>query len=551
MPKDVKYVISLQDLFSKKINTAKKSVSAFDNSVTAVGKSMLRIGAGALSFAAVGAAVVSSVKKIADFEEQVSNLSAITGATGEDLDFLSKKAIQMGGATTKSAMETIEAFKLIASAKPELLSNAAALAKVTEEAITLSEASGLALPDAARNLAETLNQFSAGADQASRFINVLAAGSKLSAAEIPDVAMAIKEFGVNAKDANISIEQSVALIETLAEKGVKGQRSGMQLRNVLLKLASSTDKKINPEFTDLNTVLDNLAKKQLSTAELTKMFGRQNIIAAKTLIQSRNRVSELSIALKDTNIAYEQAAVNTDNLNSDIKRLDSSWEKFILNLNQGSGAISKSLRTATQGLANFIDKLDFANKTEGERGELASDRAKDRLREALMGEKNQDRVKSAIIEQIYLEKKLKKESGKRIAELEGFKTTLAGSILTGSGELLAEKNLELAFEKGAESTIKELTSLISDTGKFAKFFESLRVAPVAPPPGVITPGAELKDAVTTISAAAPKTFNINVGNIVEKFTITTENITDTAVNVRDKITEAFGLALADLQTIAE
>ncbi|HUW21514.1 MAG TPA: phage tail tape measure protein, partial [Candidatus Bathyarchaeia archaeon] len=128
----------------------------------------------AVAGALIGKVLVNSVRRMAEFEEVGSNLSAITGLMGEDLDFLKRKAIEMGGSTTKSSVDTLKAFKLIASAKPELLNNASALAATTKEAIALSEASGLELPAAAEALTTSLNQFSLSADQSSRVINVLA-----------------------------------------------------------------------------------------------------------------------------------------------------------------------------------------------------------------------------------------------------------------------------------------------------------------------------------------------------------------------------------------
>lgn len=70
--------------------------------------------------------------------------------------------------------------------------------------------------------------------------------------------------------------------------------------------------------------------------------------------------------------------------------------------------------------------------------------------------------------------------------------------------------------------------------------------------GLITavPGDELKAGITTIKSAAPKTFNINITKLIENFSISTENITETAEGVQEKIVEAMSLALADIQAVA-
>jgi hypothetical protein len=66
-------------------------------------------------------------------------------------------------------------------------------------------------------------------------IDALAAGAKYGAAAIPEVSEAMVKFGAAAKAANVSVIESTALIETLAEKGLKGAEAGTAIRNVLLK----------------------------------------------------------------------------------------------------------------------------------------------------------------------------------------------------------------------------------------------------------------------------------------------------------------------------
>ena len=156
------------------------------------------------------------------FEQSVADLSAITGAVGNDLDFLSLKSQEFAAVTTLSAIDVVEAFKLVASAKPDLLTNKDALAAVTKEAIALAEAAGVTVPNAANVLGLSLNQFGEAADQASRYVNVLAAGAKLGASEVEDTSEAIKNSGVVAKSMGLNFEELNAAIQILAASGVKG-----------------------------------------------------------------------------------------------------------------------------------------------------------------------------------------------------------------------------------------------------------------------------------------------------------------------------------------
>lgn len=95
----------------------------------------------------------------------------------------------------QSATDIMDAFKLVGSAKPELLSNKEALAAVTEQTLILASASGMTLRNAVDAVTLSLNQYGDGADQAARYANVMAAGSKYGSAAVESVTKSIKSSG--------------------------------------------------------------------------------------------------------------------------------------------------------------------------------------------------------------------------------------------------------------------------------------------------------------------------------------------------------------------
>ena len=84
-------------------------------------------------------ALKKSIVTVAQFSQEIANLSAITGAAGKDLEFYEKQARQIGATTSLSASQAAIAFKLIASAKPDLLNSAEALADVGAAARGVSD----------------------------------------------------------------------------------------------------------------------------------------------------------------------------------------------------------------------------------------------------------------------------------------------------------------------------------------------------------------------------------------------------------------------------
>jgi TP901 family phage tail tape measure protein len=299
--------------FKQKTDSVKKQGKSLGNTMSRIGKQIAGAFAAAFAFTSIIRGFKSMITTTAEFEKSLASLSAITGATGDELGFYGDTARDLARKTTLSAAEIVEAFKLMGSARPELLKNKEALAAVTKEAIVLAEASGMQVVDATNALAKAMNQFNIPAAEAGRAINVLAAGSKFGAAEIPAVAEAIKSMGTAANMANISLEESVAMIETLAEKGLSGAQSGTMLRNVILRLQTGIDD-FNPKVVGVSQALENLAAANLDSAELTKMFGLESQQAAAILIELRKRFNDLTESVTGTNTAYEQQAVMTDTL---------------------------------------------------------------------------------------------------------------------------------------------------------------------------------------------------------------------------------------------
>ena len=339
-----------------------KSFGGADKALKNIG-TRLKAMAGFAAFAAAGAVIANTTKKIAEFEKSISALSAITGATGADLDRLTEASKRIGATTTLSASQAAEAFKLMASAKPDLLDNLDALERTTEAAVTLAEASGLELGPATAALGEALNQFGKGADSAGEFIDVLAQGARLGSSEIEQTSEALKNAGVVARLAGLSFAQTNAAIQGMASAGVKGSDAGTKLRSVLVKLQTQANDDFNPAIVGINDALDNLAKANLSTSEKVEIFGEKQVVSAEIMIDQRKNIRDLSVELEDSlGAAQGQAATRTDNLAGDMKRLGSVFEAVQLNLGNN---MLPTLRGVIQAFTNVLGILNRLTASEG------------------------------------------------------------------------------------------------------------------------------------------------------------------------------------------
>lgn len=287
-------------------------------------------------------------------QKSIQNLSAITGASGSDLEFYGNEAQKMGQKIEGGAVAAVEAFKLIGSAKPELLKNKEGLVEVTEAAVTLAQASGLTLPEAAQNLGNALNAFSADASDANKFINVLASSAQLGAKEIPFITEALTKFGGVAKQANVSIEQSAAAIEILGAKIPEASIVGTNLRGVLIKLqtVAASEKR---EFQGLSKELELLAPKVKDVTFLKAKFGEENLLAIQTLIAERKELDKMTKSVEGTSAAFEQAATNTDTMAQSILEAGNAYDAFLTAL--GNGKLSSIFKGITDGATVTFQNL--------------------------------------------------------------------------------------------------------------------------------------------------------------------------------------------------
>ncbi|MCK4706857.1 MAG: phage tail tape measure protein, partial [Gammaproteobacteria bacterium] len=318
------------------------------------------------AMAAATVAVFSAIKAHREFTKSISELSSITGAVGKDLEFFKNQSLQLGESTTFSASQVATAFKLIASAKPDLLESKEALALVTREVLTLAEASGLDLPQAANALGGALNQFSAGASEANRFINVLAAGSKFGASAINETSEAMKNVGAVASSMGLSFESTNAAIQALASVSIKGTEAGTGLRGVLLKLAKQSRDEFNPEIVGLEQAMKNLKDANLTTTEKMNLFGLESTTAATALIAQADSIGILTEKLTGTGVAMEQAAINTNNLDGDIKMMSSAWEGAALFIGDMFDHALRAVVQTMGGAAKIIKSIGIAIKDMGD-----------------------------------------------------------------------------------------------------------------------------------------------------------------------------------------
>ena len=294
-------------------------------------------------------------------EESQAGLKALTGLDDDSIAWLTGQAKTLSTTMTKeglrvrqSAAEILDAFMLVGSAKPELLGDKEALKAVTEEAMRLQAAAkDITLNEAVDSLTLSLNQYGAAADQAGRFTNVLAAGSQAGSANIASQAKAIRNAGTAAASANVPIEQTVALIETLAYRGIKDEVAGTGLKKFFLVLQTGADE-TNPKIVGLDKALENLKNKNMDAGAIKKMFGEEGYNTTSVILQNTEMVKDFTAAVTGTNVAYEQAAINSDTAQAKLEQARNKMKLAAIDLGE---KLNPALTVSTNMLTNVLKYL--------------------------------------------------------------------------------------------------------------------------------------------------------------------------------------------------
>ena len=276
-----------------------------------------------------------------DFGQAMADLSAITGSVGEELADLTQTARDVGKASGLGASESARAFAVLAGQIDVPID---ALKVLQRETITLAQAGALPLEDAANAVAGTINQFGMEASEASRVVNVLAAGSRAGGAEVVDLSESFKVAGAAANAAGISIEETAGALEVLAQNNTKGAEAGTAMRNMLVAMQTRLGIDISQTgfaggLRIIQEELDKMQSPVERTTYLAKAFGRENMVAAQFLLSNADAVEEMTTAVTDTNSAMEQAEIRNDTWAHKMEVVRAKIDDVLISMSSLSGSL--------------------------------------------------------------------------------------------------------------------------------------------------------------------------------------------------------------------
>lgn len=181
-------------------------------------------------------AYMDCVNTAGDFEASMSNVEALSGATGEELTALSDKAKEMGATTKFTAGESADALSYMALAGWDTQSMLDGISPV----LNLAAAANMDLAQASDIVTDYLTAFGLKASDTTHFVDMMAYAMANSNTDVIQLGEAYKACAATATSLGYSVEETTAVLATMANAGVKGGEAGTALNAIFTRLATNT-----------------------------------------------------------------------------------------------------------------------------------------------------------------------------------------------------------------------------------------------------------------------------------------------------------------------
>ena len=342
--------------------------------LTSVGQKLLPLSTG---IAGLG---VAAVKTTADFDSEMSKVSAISGATGTDLDKLRGKAREMGAKTKFSASEAAQGMQYMAMAGWKTQDMMDGL----EGIMNLAAASGEDLASTSDIVTDALTAFGLSAKDSSHFSDILAAASSNANTNVSMMGETFKYAAPVLGSLGYTAEDAALAIGLMANAGIKSSQAGTSLRGAITNLAKPTDTvaaamdKYGISLTDssgkmlsLRELMEQLRQKLggLSEAEQAQaaaaLFGKEAMSGMLAIINGSDKDFEkLAGAINNCDGSSEKMA-NTmnDNLQGQITILMSQLQELAISFGE---ILMPKIRDIVTHIQNFVDKLNAMDEGQKE-----------------------------------------------------------------------------------------------------------------------------------------------------------------------------------------
>ncbi len=355
-----------------KIEEAGKKFETVGGKISDAGKAVMPV---SLGVTALGTA---AVKTAADFDAAMSQVAAVSGATGDDLDALREKAREMGEKTKFSASEAAEAMNYMAMAgwkTGDMLSG-------IEGIMSLAAASGEDLATTSDIVTDALTAFGLSAADSGHFADILAAASSNANTNVSMMGETFKYCAPVAGALGYTAEDVAEAIGLMANSGIKSTQAGTALRTMMTKLqgelelsgaafgdvtvatanADGSMRELGDILGDLRVYFSQMTESEAAAAA-EALVGKNAMSGFLAVMQAApSDINKLNDAIANCDgKAEEMAAVMQDNLGGQLTILKSQLEELAISFGE---MLMPAIRSIVSKIQAFVDKLNNMDESQ-------------------------------------------------------------------------------------------------------------------------------------------------------------------------------------------
>lgn len=338
------------------------------------------------------AGLTAVVNQAANFEQGMSAVKAASGAGATEMARLSSTALALGSDVTLAGIDATDAARAMTELAKGGVSVADQLGGATKGALLLASAGAISVGEAAGIATKAMNIFGLSGADVAHVADLMSAGANKSATDVGQLGAAFNQSAAVAKNAGLSIEELTGTLAFLAQRGIEGSDAGTSLKTALLALQAPTQtaaktmddlginvRNANGEMLPFADIADVL-KDRLSglsdaqrDAALKTIFGNDAIRVGIALYEGGgSAIRDWTKNVNDAGSAARTGATLNDNLKGSISQLGATVQTAAISFGT---ALIPTIRTATDGLAKFVEQATKSPQAQAALAAFAADAA--------------------------------------------------------------------------------------------------------------------------------------------------------------------------------
>ena len=303
-------------------------------------------------------AIRNTFNRLREFDKAMQNIAGIMRVSRSDIKDLEKEIRFVASTSIKTSREVAELAEnlvTLGKTKSEIKS---LLKPVNDLAIGLETSSA----EAAEFLIQTLNAFGASSDEADRYADIIAGIRTSTSLDFQKMRDSFQYILPVSRLLNKDLEYTGALLGVVADSGIKAEQAGRLLASAQMRLSQS-GKTLQDGLDDINNLIKSGASETEILAKATKVFGVNAAKVGATLALASQKVAQYEEKIRNSNGALKDLTeTQLESLDAKLKILDSTWENFILGIENGDGVISNFIKGGLTTLTKMINALNVATK---------------------------------------------------------------------------------------------------------------------------------------------------------------------------------------------